>query len=243
MPQLMNVTKDFSMNKHIKWVLKNIYRAYGRFLIVRHGFWFVDIPRTSSSSIRSELGKHFGRVYGKKNVLEKELASEQIFPDHLPARKMSAFLGNSKWNSIFTFTLVRNPWDRIYSMYNYRRRVGDELPKEWSFRDYVLALGKASSESKFFKYHGYRYGASDYVLGKNGEIIVDYIGKYENRLHDLNLIASYLGLSKLGELTIQRASPKNKHYSEYYDPETRDIIGRLYAKDIELFDYGFDDKT
>jgi len=221
---------------------KKIYRPYGCLSIVQHGFWFVDIPRTSSSSIRSEFGERFGKAYGKKNVLEKGYDTPQIFADHMPAREMRSLLGNSIWNRIFTFTIVRNPWDRTYSMYNYRQKIC-KIPRDWSFRDYVFALENASCEAEFFRYHGHRYGASEYVLGDNGEIIVDFIAKYENRSHDLKLIASRIKLDNFGERHIQRATPKDKHYSGSYDTETREVIRRLYAKDIELFDYEFDDKT
>ena len=222
--------------------LKTIDRAYVRFMIVRHGFWFVDIPRTSSSSIRSELGKRFGKAHGKRNIIEKEHSSNQFLPDHMPAREMRDFLGHSKWNRIFTFTVVRNPWDRICSMYHYRRKMGN-IPGAWGFRDYVLALGKASLKNEYFSYHGYRYGASKYVLGEDGEIIVDFIAKYENRLHDLQLIASRLNFRELGQLHIQSAAPRNRNYSEFYDSETREIIRSLYKEDIELFDYKFDEKA
>ena len=106
--------------------LKKIYQPalnlYGCHSIRKNGFWFVDIPRTSSSSIRSELGKHFGRAYGKTNVNEREYQTPQIFRDHITARKMKALLGNKTWESIFTFTIVRNPWERIFSMYHYRKK-------------------------------------------------------------------------------------------------------------------------
>jgi hypothetical protein len=237
--QLVNNICSVFRRPNVKRFLK---KAYGCLSIVRHGFWFVDIPRTSSSSLRSEFGKHFGRVYGKKNLIEKEHATSQIFVDHIPAREMRSLLGNSIWKRIFTFTIVRNPWDRTHSMYNYRQKVFG-IPREWSFRDYVFALEGASCESEFFEYHGYRYGASEYVLGDNGEIIVDFIARYENRSHDLKMIASRLKLDDFGGLCIQMATPKDKHYSEIYDVETREIIRRLYAKDIDLFGYEFYDKT
>lgn len=211
--------------------------------IVQCGFWFIDIPRTSSSSIRSELGRHFGSAYGKTNVIEKQHATKQlIHEDHVPAIRMQELIGNSNWDKIFKFTFVRNPWDRIYSMYNYRQKVSS-IPREWSFREYVIALEKASPKSEFFQYHGFRFGASEYILGKNGEIIVNFIGKYENRSHDLNLVASHLNLNDLGKLHIQRAQPRESHYSYFYDSETEEIIRRLYSKDIELFNYEFDNKT
>ena len=251
-----------------------VHRAYNLFSVARHRFWFVDIPRTSSSSIRSELGKRFGKPYGKRNLIEKKYASEQFFEDHVPAREMRNLLGRLIWNNIFTFAMVRNPWDRIYSMYHLRKNR-NTIPKEWSFRDYVLALEKASHDysmyhlrknrntipkewgfydyvltlkeaspkTKFFRYHGFRYGASEYILGENGEIMVDFIAKYEHRSRDIKLIASRLNFATLGKLHIQDCSPKNRHYSEFFDPEMREIIRKLYAKDIELFGYEFEDKT
>ena len=221
---------------------RKILEKYGRFSVLRHGIWFVDIPRTSSSSIRAELGKKFGRAYGKRNIIEKEHATPQIFKDHIPAREMRVLLGNSTWNRIFTFTIVRNPWDRTYSMYNYRKKING-LPQKWCFRDYVLALGTACADTPLFEYHGFRYGASEYVLGDSGKIIVDFVARYENRPHDLNALSSLIKTDTLGGLCIQKVSPNDKHYSEFYDEETKEIIRGLYKKDIELFEYEFDDQT
>ena len=41
---------------------------YARFLVKRHGFYFVDVPKTSSSSIRHDLGERFGLPYTKYGV-------------------------------------------------------------------------------------------------------------------------------------------------------------------------------
>jgi hypothetical protein len=31
------------------------------------------------------------------------------------------------------------------------------------------------------------------------------------------------------------------HYSEYYDDESREFVGRLFRKDVEAFNYAFGD--
>jgi len=174
--------------------------------------------------------------------MDKKHATPQIFKDHIPARQMRAFLGNEAWKRIFTFTIVRNPWDRKYSMYHYREKTC-RLPGKWDFRDYVLALGSACPNTHLFKQHAYRYGASDYVLGENGELIVDFTARYEDRSNDLRIIASRLKIDSLGELNVQAATPRNRHYSEFYDAQTTEIVRGLYKKDIELFGYEFDYKT
>jgi hypothetical protein len=257
------------MKKFWKYIKKIIRSIYGRLFIVRDGFWFIDIPRTSSSSIRVELGEKFGKVHGKaikaslvgSNDVTQQLflahttpcrtrlarnadVTQQLFLAHTTAKEMRGFLGSAAWNKIFTFTVVRNPWDRTCSMYHYRKRIGDINP-EWSFQDYVFELAKAKHDTQYFEYHGYRFGACDYILGDNGEVIVDFVAKYENRVHDLKIIASRLGLEveDFGELKILEAKPKGVHYSEFYDSEMQNIVGEVYSKDIELFNYSFDDES
>lgn len=221
--------------------MKHLKRLYGTYSVARHGFWFVDIPRTSSSSIRYELGKQFGKAYAKENRVEKEFSQEQIFRDHRTAQEMSDKLGRLIWNRIFTFTMVRNPWDRTHSMYNFRKKV-DTIPQEWSFREYVLAL-KNREPAELFKYRGHYLGSADYVLGNNGQVIVDFIAKYENREQDLKIISNRLNMDDLGDVFIQRASPKGTHYSQFYDDETREIVRSVFSRDVELFDYEFEEAS
>lgn len=240
------------MKKFWKYIKKIIRSIYGRLFIVRDGFWFIDIPRTSSSSIRVELGEKFGKVHGKaikaslvgSSLVGSNDVTQQLFLAHTTAKEMRGFLGSAAWNKIFTFTVVRNPWDRTCSMYHYRKRIGNINP-EWSFQDYVFELAKAKHDTQYFEYHGYRFGACDYILGDNGEVIVDFVAKYENRVHDLKIIASRLGLEveDFGELKILEAKPKGVHYSEFYDSEMQNIVGEVYSKDIELFNYSFDDES
>lgn len=230
--------------------LKRKYRRLqGRREVAKHGVWFVDIPRTSSTSIRVELGKYWGPVYGKSNVIEKKYITEKVFNGHQTAQKMSVFLGEELWERLFTFTMVRNPWDRTYSMFNYRRKRG-KIPICWSFRDYVLELDRnvynlsqGNPASEYFSYHATRCSSAYYISDADGNIMVDYVAKYENRTNDLTVIASRVGIKQLGDLVVQSASPKSKHYSQFYDEETKDIIRSLYADDIELFSYEFEDES
>ena len=68
--------------------------------IQKKGFWFIDIPRTSSSSTRLSLTSMFGKYYGKSNIFEKELAKESFYEDHLTNNECLLFFGKKFWNNI-----------------------------------------------------------------------------------------------------------------------------------------------
>lgn len=215
---------------------KLIRKTIGRSIVSKHGFWYIDIPRTSSTSIRAELSRHFFLAYGKQNLLEKSHARFQLFPDHMPAIEMRDMLSHSVWDKIFTFTIVRNPWERIFSMYNYRKKKGS-IPSSLSFRDYVFALKDYNNNKNLFKFKEYYYGCSDYILDEKENLIVDFIVRFENRADDLKVIASKINCDDIGNIHTQRATEKS--YIQFYDLETKKIIGNIYKKDIDMFKYKF----
>ena len=162
----------------------------------------------------------------------------QLAPSHLTAKEARDILGQNLWEKLFTSTIVRNPWDRMFSFYSYRKGVRS-IPAKWSFRDYVLALRnfvKNKHLPKIFDYGPYYYQMADFVLDDDGKILIDYIARYENRKQDLQYIGSRIGLPTLGQFIHTNKSRKeNAHYSQFYDDETRELVRELCAKDIEMF--------
>ncbi len=202
------------------------------------GIWFVDIPRTSSTAVKIELGRHFGPAYGKTNVIETHLATEQMVPDHLTAAQMRKQVGAKHWNKLSTFTIVRNPWDRVLSLYNYlSKRQG--IPEDWSFTDFLERMVRADADTPFFMFQGVRLGAMDYILDEDGTVLVKHIIRYENRAEGLTRIAGILDLPELGQLQAQKASPASYDYRDFYTSRTRDLVGERFAQDVLLLGYEF----
>jgi len=80
----------------------------------------------------------------------------------------------------------------------------------------------------------------DWFVDPHGNLMVDFIGKFENLIEDWNVISSKLGISQ--ELPHVNINPdKSKHYTKYYTDATKKIIGDKFKIDIKYFDYEFGD--
>lgn len=77
----------------------------------------------------------------------------------------------------------------------------------------------------------------DWFVDPHGNILVDFIGKYENLSEDWAHVARKIGVPE--ELPHVNANPDRKHYTEYYTDQTKQIIGDRFRVDIEHFEYEF----
>ena len=238
---------------------------YARFLVKRHGFYFVDVPKTSSTSIRHDLGKRFGLPYKKYSSKDPRT----MLASHMPAAQLRKLFGKQVWNKLFTFTMVRNPWDRMYCWYHYLP-IRKLWPQQPDFREFVLAIKNAkrferpankhpptssiaqrhakkpespvSKQRVNFNWGHPRRCAASYICDREDRILVDYVARYERREDDLERIRKRLNMKALGGRLLNKSTPRGDHYSRHYDDETREIVRTLYARDIELFGYEFEDK-
>jgi len=77
----------------------------------------------------------------------------------------------------------------------------------------------------------------DWFVDPNGNVLADFIGKFEQLDEDWAFVAKKLGVSE--KLPHRRENPRARHYTEYYTPQTRDIIANKFRVDIEHFGYEF----
>ena len=197
---------------------------------------FVHIPKTAGKSIQ----RFFGMEWQKHKDLSRyaEELERQLF------------------ESYFKFAVVRNPWDRILSDYNFQKK------KKSNPDDKLFALDDRGRTRKFaewvetalskpFHYEARRWGGEvspgihrwspqlDWI-SLNGKIAVDCVLRMESLQEDFQGVLRILG--QPSEELPCRNWKFHAHYSHYYDEGTKKMVGDYYAKDIEAFGYRFESR-
>jgi hypothetical protein len=222
-------------------------------------FLFVHIPKSAGQSIEQFFVEKLGMDPREDRAHfllqandDPSRGTEKLA--HLSAREYvrDGYVSQQEFDRLFKFTFVRNPWARIVSEYRYRNYFHHR-----SFRDFVLnKLPQPGWNDK------YRHVMPQFDLlhDENGKLLVDFLGRFENLYQDFDTVCRRLGID---DSTLPHRNPSNKrsrnlkrsfrnrlffngenskrHYSEFYDRETRDAVTRLYQRDIDAFGYRFDE--
>ncbi len=196
-------------------------------MIVSHQlkFIYVAVSKTGTTSIEKYLGNF----------------NEVTVPKHVSLSNLKRLTG-IEHQSYFKFCFTRNPWDRMVSFYfqlqkpinleTTGRRRKYELTNKYSFKDYIKIERKENP--KFLD----EASIKAFIGDENGQIGVDFIGKYENLQSDFNKVCELLKIpkTKLPRINVS----KRKHYSYYYDEESKEIIATGLKYDIEQGAYQFE---
>ncbi len=82
----------------------------------------------------------------------------------------------------------------------------------------------------------------DYLLGRNKKLNMDFIGRFENIDGDFKKVCEMIGIEKISKLPHVNSSPRQGHYSFYYDAESADWVRKRFARDIDFFGYEFENR-
>lgn len=202
----------------------------------------MHIPKVAGQSIESFfLNLHNLDWASREALLLRPNDDPEAGPQRLAHLKAHEYvdcghINQVAFNQYFKFSFVRNPWARLVSEYRYRK-----YSEKYSFTEFVLrGLPK---KNLFTDAYRHIIPQCEYLQNSDGEFIVDFIGKFENLQSDFDRVCKKLDITK--STLPHRNSSENKHastkkhFTEYYDNQTRDIVAELYRKDIDLFGYEF----
>lgn len=182
-------------------------------------FIFIHNPKTAGESIEQALSPYASLIVSEPENLHKKL-NKHSYPGQI--RK---FVGEKKWRSYFKFVFVRNPWERLVSLYMYARgRKRGVKARALPFKSYVPYLLK--KHSRFILQTSY-----------TAPNLVDFVGRFEQLTKHFSNICNHIGI--VNELKHLNKS-NHTEYRKYYDNKTRKLVHNFAKKEIELFGYTFE---
>lgn len=122
------------------------------------------------------------------------------------------------------FTTIRNPYDRMVSFWKYWSTFVNNRFKN-DFKSFVLS-------SKKFVLPQFDFINSDIVPFNKINIV-----RFENIQTDFDLACDKIKIPRT-KLSHENKT-EHKHYTEYFDNESREIIETRFAKDLDYFGYKF----
>lgn len=179
-------------------------------------FVFVHINKTGGSSIEKALG---------------------IPLYHETAMQIIKKLGHNEWNKKVSFTVIRNPWDKVVSHYFYRVQTNQTnlAVQPIDFNTWVR-LSYGEKNRKYYDKPKMFMPQIDWITDPNGKILVSEILRFENLQNDFQRLLLKIGRS--ATLTHIKKSSRGD-YKSYYESDTIEIVREHFRKDIETFGYTF----
>jgi hypothetical protein len=217
-------------------------------VILSHQYRFIYIRCRKTASTSTELA--LSRICGPDDVISSMIrpAHEDLrrqlggrgpqhdvnpdgtarFYSHMPAAEVRVLVGEEVWASYYKWCVERNPWDKVVSHYCSRHRDPATRPPLRTFLE-------SGSAHRAVNFRLYTIGA---------EVVVDHVARYEQLPTELERIATLLGLPA-GAMELPHANsgfrPDRRHYSELYTPEERDFVTELFADEIALHGYSYEE--
>jgi hypothetical protein len=211
-------------------------------------FVFVHIYKTAGTSIFSIFGR-----YGKISSLISEVWPTRFFfklvnvlfklddygnswingvHKHASCLQIFKYMGRKNYNNFYKFAFVRNPYDLLYSLWNYEKKTRTHKNFQYSnsisFEEFVdnQIINRAPCQVDF--------------LTINGKISVDYIGYFEYLDESIQDICTQLKVPFYKLPKLNSSNRENEVFERIYSKELANKVYKYYKEDFEVFGYSKD---
>ncbi|MEP2716223.1 sulfotransferase family 2 domain-containing protein [Pseudophaeobacter sp.] len=155
---------------------------------------------------------------------------------HSTLADLSGLVPEAEMRELFSFTLVRNPWDRAVSYYHWLRVQSFDHPavhlsKSLDFNAFILHLQVLRSFEQ--------NQAPSYMRHADGTEQCQLYIRLEHFQSDAAPLFEHLGFSL--DLPLENASDRRRDWRGYYDGETQAAIAQACREEITRFEYSFND--
>jgi hypothetical protein len=215
-------------------------------LSIRYKFLFVHIAKTGGTSIRAAL-----RPYKWKDPYRlplflcsrlSSLTQHRLgckFPRHAKIIAAYEILPREFFDSLYKFAFVRNPWDLQVSSFHHILRERPHLMA--GMNEFETFLRWKLDPGRRYQFHidTSIELQSDYLIDLRGNVLVDFVGRYERLEDDFQQACRHIGIHP-PKLPHKRRAKNRTSYRQYYNDKTAQLVADHFKRDIELFGYDFE---
>jgi len=212
-------------------------------------YLFIRIPKTAGTAVTAALLKCKGQ--GFCSIRDGDGIDHEILT-HSGALQMQGILGND-YRKFFRFSVVRNPWDRMVSLYHFKlhsaqqrlsgkRKCKPGLTLEDDNREVITmsTLGfkrwflEGDCEVDMFGESLTRLPQLCWLTDESGQIIVDKVIRFEELEKGFDEIKARV----TANFDVPKGTPSLRApWQLYYDQESFECLQTRFASDIELLGY------
>ena len=196
--------------------------------------------------LRSFLARHRDLTHGKRIVFLaiNKTGSSSLWTwmdEHRVAYLMNRYreaedrklriIAEVKRKGIPCFTVVRNPWVRAVSSWQWCMQTKGLAP--CTFEEFLrMPLEGMTEQQRYHTLPQWRH-----VVDERGSIdYLDHVGRLERLGETRDWLADTLGLPRPGELPHLKKSG-SEDWRQHYTPAARVLVAATFRKDFELFGY------
>jgi len=199
---------------------------------------FYRIPKNASTSISEHLGsfnlikKHEKRFH---ELADKKLYRGWFDPTHAKPNEVYNVFKREMAN-YFSFCIVRNPWDRAVSMYHFSlkndlgRLYG--LKTEMTFEVFCELLSDYKDDTYFI-------ASQNQTEWMGGHFPPKVHLRFENLKEEFAQMLKDYNISHISADFPHKNATDHKHYTDYYNTNTKRLIKQVFERDIDTLKYTF----
>jgi len=213
---------------------------------LKYKFLFVHIAKTGGTSIRVALRRYKWKdpyriplffCSRMSSLFGHKLACK--IPRHAKIIAAYEMLPREVFNQLFKFAFVRNPWDLQVSSYHHILRERPHLLRGIKTFEEFLLWKLDPARPYHYIIDTSMELQSDYLIDLRGNLLVDFVGRYERLQEDFDEACRRIGIST-PRLPHKRQAKDRTAYKHYYTDETAQLVADHFRKDIQMFGYRFD---
>lgn len=220
------------------------------------GLLFVLTPHTASSAVGKVLREQLGGEWLPKGHVTDRRGRVVVRQKHSSVREMvkHGVLTADEVDRLHVFTTVRNPFDRLVTVYHKRRDDWAALvddPDSWVHVDGAVDIEdlRRAGETSFPEWLRHHFTANPrkriavavgaYAMFRRYTADVDTVMRFEQIQDDFDAVLGSVGREPVAVPRFNPTSTRPTDYREYYDEASRRLVERAARWDLRVFGYEF----